>query len=318
MVILTTEKILKTISTDWKNLTSIQNDLKLKGNLDIRYLKVKLKGFERKKLVECYVSSGEKYYKCINDILGLEKKEIFPKRRLTNKKNSLPKNKPVSKERLVQTEKTSENSDEISIGMKIMKVVKLKENVKAEFEFLKKNYYNESRTEALKKIQEEIEEITLELIEHSYFLCSYCNKTFTNDYDLNKHKLTHIKFANKFFGFEKVEYIKCQYCDAKYTYESDLKSHEFTAHMNPRHLDLHGLYVKEAIFKVKEKLIEYNKLGCKEMILIHGYHYGHALRDYFRSSEFVRAMKNFGFALNNFQLTDLGTTGFSFRIISKK
>ena len=88
--------------------------------------------------------------------------------------------------------------------------------------------------------------------------------------------------------------------------------------MNPRKVDLHGLYVREAILKVKETLFEFNELGDNEITLIHGYRHGHALKDYFRSDEFIREMENFGFAINLVQITDPGTTGFSFRFISKK
>ena len=59
-------------------------------------------------------------------------------------------------------------------------------------------------------------------------------------------------------------------------------------------VDLHGLYAKEAILKVKETLIECYELGCDEITLIHGYRHGHALKDYFRSDDFIREMENFG------------------------
>ena len=100
---------------DWKNLTRIQNDLKITDNLDIRFLKVKLKEFERKKLVECKDISEEKHYKCINDLQGLEKKEILTKKRPTSKKKSVPKKRPLSKEQLVPIKKTSENTNKISL-----------------------------------------------------------------------------------------------------------------------------------------------------------------------------------------------------------
>ena len=112
--------------------------------------------------------------------------------------------------------------------------------------------------------------------------------------------------------------IECHYCGQKFDNLSSLISHEFTTHVDPREVDLHGLYVKEAILKVKETLIEYYELGCDEITLIHGYRHGHALKDYFRSDDFIREMENFGFRINLVQITDLGTTGFSFRFISEK
>jgi len=318
MVIITTKTILKSISTNWKNLTSIQNDLEIKDNLDIRFLKVKLKEFERKKLVECKDISGEKYYKCINDLQDLEKKEVLPKKRPTSKKKSVPKKRPTSKMKSVPIEETLKNINKVRSGMLIIKVVKLKEIVKADIEFLKKHPYDEIRKEALKITQEEIEKVTLELIEYSYYLCPYCLRAFANNYDLSSHKLTHQNFVAKFYGPRKVKQIECHYCGQKFNNLSSLISHEFTSHMNPREVDLHGLYVKEAILKVKETLIECDELGDTEITLIHGYHYGHALRDYFRSTEFIREMKNFGFAIDLVQITDPGTTGFSFRFISEK
>ena len=38
MVMITTEKILKSILMDWKNLTRIQNELKITDSLDVRFL----------------------------------------------------------------------------------------------------------------------------------------------------------------------------------------------------------------------------------------------------------------------------------------
>ena len=48
---LTSDKILETLSAKWKNLIKIQLDLELNDDLDIRFLKIKLKELERKKLM---------------------------------------------------------------------------------------------------------------------------------------------------------------------------------------------------------------------------------------------------------------------------
>ena len=90
---ITTEKILKSILMDWKNLARIQKELKITESLDVRFLKLKLKEFERKNLIECKEISEETHYKCPNDLLY--KKEI---KRI---------NSSLSKEQPVQLKKTS-------------------------------------------------------------------------------------------------------------------------------------------------------------------------------------------------------------------
>lgn len=155
--------------------------------MDIRFLKLKLKEFERKKLVECKDISGEKCYKCINDLQGLEKKEVLQKKKPTPKKKSVPKKKPASKEQLVPIKKTSENTNKISSERQILMVAKLEESVKAHIEYLNKHPFDESKKESLKKTQKEIERITLELIKHSYYLCPYCIRVFRNNYEFPKN-----------------------------------------------------------------------------------------------------------------------------------
>lgn len=259
MVVITTEKILKSISTDWKNLTRIQHDLQIKDSLDIKFLNLKLKEFERKKLIKCKDISGEKHYKYINDLQELEKKkEIFIKKSSPPKKKSIPKKKPALKKQLLSKKKTLENTNMIN---QIIKDARLKEYVKVHPEYL---------------------------------------KTYPN-YDL------------EFYSYTKLTLNKCNNCGRKFNSEIELRSHHCSFEV-----DLHNLSVKEAREKVKEILIKYNELGYNEIKLIHGYRRGHALRDYFRSIEFIREMKKFGFDIDIIPKTDPGTTEFIFRFISKK
>ena len=147
---------------------------------------------------------------------------------------------------------------------------------------------------------------------------------FADKYELYKHKLTHPNFVAKFYRRKKLHRFKCHYCGQRFKSESSLISHELSHERSHEHsreclvvVDLHGLYFSEAKLEVKEVLFEANKLGYKEIKLIHGYRHGHALRDYFRSDDFIREMKNLGFIIGLTRTANPGTTAFAFRFINK-
>ncbi len=112
---------------DWKNFASIQNELKITDSLDVRFLKLKLKEFERKKLIERKEISEETHYKCTNNDL-LDKTEIIninsPKVILKKKEE-----KPlISKKKDINHTETSKNSAQhnVSDGEKTQELAKNK------------------------------------------------------------------------------------------------------------------------------------------------------------------------------------------------
>ena len=82
-------------------------------------------------------------------------------------------------------------------------------------------------------------------------------------------------------------------------------------------LDLHGLYVKDALIKVKEKLKECQTNNNKGIKIIHGYHRGQALRDYFRSQLFIKEMKKVGLYVRIVRTSLEGETSIIFSTSTK-
>lgn len=61
-VLITSKKILKALSNEWKNLIQLQDYLRVKDDLDIRFLKIKLKLFEREKKIKSKDIENKKYW----------------------------------------------------------------------------------------------------------------------------------------------------------------------------------------------------------------------------------------------------------------
>jgi len=99
---------------------------------------------------------------------------------------------------------------------------------------------------------------------------------------------------------------RCKYCGKKYLDEYFVEKHIDNAHFLP--IDLHNLYLKDAIYYVKLKIEECIECGIDGLKLIHGYHHGTRLRDYFRSEIFREEMKNKGLTIGLSSIRDLGYT----------
>ncbi len=98
----------------------------------------------------------------------------------------------------------------------------------------------------------------------------------------------------------------CKYCGKKYLDELFLKRHIENAHFLP--IDLHGLTLKEAMVYVESKLEKCVYRGVSGLKLIHGYHHGTILREYFRSDKFKVDMKQTGLIISISNIKDLGYT----------
>lgn len=61
-VLISSGKILKALSNEWKNLIQLQDYLRVKDDLDIRFLKIKLKSFERENKIKSKDIDNKKYW----------------------------------------------------------------------------------------------------------------------------------------------------------------------------------------------------------------------------------------------------------------
>ncbi len=83
------------MSNEWKNLTNVIKDLRIENEWDIRFVRIKIKEFERKKLIQQKEISGKKCYR----ILEKEKfKNGIESKKIENKPNVLLKNKEAKPE----------------------------------------------------------------------------------------------------------------------------------------------------------------------------------------------------------------------------
>ena len=112
------------------------------------------------------------------------------------------------------------------------------------------------------------------------------------------------KSTEKYMKFQKFKI--CKYCGKKYLNELFLKKHIDNTHFLP--IDLHGFYLKEAIIYVESKLEECIDRGVGGLRLIHGYHHGTILREYFRSEKFKIDMTHVGLIIGIYNIKDLGYT----------
>jgi len=61
--IITTEKIMNSLSNDWQTIKDLIWKMKIKDMMDARFLQIKLKELERKEQVIVDVKKGKKYWK---------------------------------------------------------------------------------------------------------------------------------------------------------------------------------------------------------------------------------------------------------------
>ncbi len=73
-------------------------------------------------------------------------------------------------------------------------------------------------------------------------------------------------------------------------------------------IDLHGYLLEEAIHYVKDKLYECHKNNVLGLKLIHGYHHGQVLQNYFRSIKFINDMKHAGYIVKVLSVKEAGMT----------
>ncbi len=78
-------------------------------------------------------------------------------------------------------------------------------------------------------------------------------------------------------------------------------------------LDLHGYTKDEAFIEVIYSIKECLGSGETEISIIHGYHTGTILKNYFNSIQFIKDIKKAGFSLKKGGHPNLGQT--TFRIL---
>jgi len=165
------------------------------------------------------------------------------------------------------------------ITILIHRLFRYKESIEFYANYIKTKGYSDRMFNLSKKAKLSFQETNNILKSNYYFVCIDCKKVFRNKNKLLLHlRISHLK-----------QPFNCFYCDDKFPFELDFKNHEKT-----HELDLHELYVKDALIKVKVKLKECQTNNKKGIKIIHGYHRGHALRDYFRSQLFIKEMKKVG------------------------
>ena len=146
------------------------------------------------------------------------------------------------------------------------------------------------------------------------YYCEYCRQNHYFDSNTGKR---HQKYQRELvkerqkstkggnIGF-KSNHVICKYCRKKYINERFLKKHIENSHFLP--IDLHRMSLKDSIVYIESKLEECINRGVNGLKLIHGYHKGTRLRDYFRSDKFKTDMKDAGFIINIANIRDLGYT----------
>ena len=311
IIIISSEKILGILSDNWKKFTEIQKELKIDDMLDKRYLKLKLKELERKKLIESKNLAGNICYKkveslhtkksCSEKANRLPLTELSTEKTLETSSENWKNPKKIRNyfqihreqhKQLVKNKKSKEKS--FNYESYIIKINRVQKNIKVHKERLKKDPKNTLTEDLLKKAKIYLDKLKTELENHSYFVCLICKRVFKS----KKELINHVDFKHNILAFN------CVYCDDRFISESDLIAHEIS-----HKLDLHGFYLKEAI-----KVVEFNLNKCKEnkikgLVLVHGYRHGNILRNYFRSESFIREMGVFGFEIEVIDVSKPGSTG---------
>jgi len=189
--------------------------------------------------------------------------------------------------------KTDKNSFEIN--SKIKRLTGFENSLKIHSQYLKIHPDDNLRKELIQKVRNKISEIKKELELNSIFFCPYCKKI----YETKKKLINHVELKHG------IRSIKCPFCTEESFSQNDYIEHEKTHFLE---VDLHGLYLRDSIWEIKEKLNErrtYSTVGLK---IIHGFHHGQVLKEYFRSNKFVEEMKNSGFKIKLLDVTNDGFT----------
>ncbi|TKJ22449.1 MAG: hypothetical protein CEE43_06040 [Promethearchaeota archaeon Loki_b32] len=146
------------------------------------------------------------------------------------------------------------------------------------------------------------------------YYCEFCRQDHYFNSDIGRRHLNYTKelkaeryrAANQKTIRSSNNHVICKHCGKKYMDEKFLKKHINNAHFAP--IDLHRMSLKEAIFYVEEKLEECIDRGIGGLKLIHGYHHGTILQEYFRSEKFKIDMKRVGLFISISNIRDLGYT----------
>jgi transcription elongation factor Elf1 len=302
---LSTKNLLAILTKDWKKLAEVQKKLNINKELDKRYLIIKLKGLERKKLIESKKLNGIRYYKKGKEVksqVNHKSSKSISKEKVLRKVSENPKrlNKPRKKLKIPQKKpkilysRRAKRKDQFNYESRILKMNKYQKSIEIHKERLRKDPNNAHIKDLLNKAKDHLNKLNLELKNHSYFVCLKCKRVFRSKSKLDKHNI----FKHN------IRPIGCTYCDEKFTSESDYK-----AHKQHHKVDLHGFYLKDAIKEVKKSLSQCRDSGDKGLILIHGYHHGQTLKHYFRSKSFIREMRSNGFLVEIIEKSRLGSTG---------
>ena len=146
------------------------------------------------------------------------------------------------------------------------------------------------------------------------YYCEFCGYDHYFDSDIGKRHLKYMeelrterqRAGNKKINRINNAFVKCKYCGKTYMNQSFLKKHINKNHFAP--VNLHRMPLKEAILYVISKLEDCINRGVDGLKLIHGYHHGTVLRDYFRSEKFKKDMKRVGLIIGISNIRDLGYT----------
>jgi len=181
-----------------------------------------------------------------------------------------------------------------------------------------KAQYRLNKVDIIRKIRKsKIEDKKLQDIFLQYvnlYYCEFCRQDHYFNSDIGKRHLNYLKELKaerkraviQKTNRSKNKHVICKYCGKKYMDRYFLKKHINNTHFIP--IDLHRMPLKDAIIHVESKLKEYIALGVGGLKLIHGYHHGTTLRDYFRSEKFKIDMKRVGFIINVSNIRDLSYT----------
>ncbi|MHA1150998.1 MAG: Smr/MutS family protein [Promethearchaeota archaeon] len=75
-------------------------------------------------------------------------------------------------------------------------------------------------------------------------------------------------------------------------------------------IDLHGLTLEDALDEICYKLEECRANMVREISLIHGFHRGQIIKNYFESEGFIKEMKRAGFLLKRRKSSNPGVSIF--------
>ena len=73
-------------------------------------------------------------------------------------------------------------------------------------------------------------------------------------------------------------------------------------------IDLHGFELVEAMIEVDYAIRECIGDGESQITIVHGFHSGSVLKNYFRSARFIRDMKKSGVSIKVTNTSNLGHT----------